>query len=225
MTKLDEFLKRSGSSEVIGKNFLFAKHLIMEAAGVSQHVAYAVNPTIRPVVRAIYFSDIGEMNFYTPSLDKESRVLDIIYRGPSTPDFLTALADDVYPSEDQPGQQVSICLVEEYGIAKSTKTESKPVSIDVEVHAVTPVVSCKYLESKPAADGSAAAAYQVTFKDGYQVVAKVETAGGEDLTKVSHTANEIVVDGFAIPINQIDFFRFIRLYKQASFNLDVLAGR
>lgn len=225
MKKLEGLLE---SKELVGKNFLFAKHKILESAGVVQYCAYVVNPTIKKVVKAIYFPEYGDLHFYAKD-DERPKLFELVYMGPAIPEFIEALKDDASPSEELPRVSYSFCCMEEYGIGRATGAAAEKVMLPVELAHMSPIKSFMYQrpmeqdEKLKSQASKAGGVYSLVFANGVAITVRIYTTRPEAaLKETSFDDHDIVVDDVRIPLDVEDYFKHIRLYRDAMFVLEDL---
>ncbi|MDG9918201.1 hypothetical protein N7645_15030 [Pseudomonas juntendi] len=221
MKKIDNFL---------GTNFLFAKHKTLEAGGLTQHIAYVVNPTIKKIVKGMVFPESGELQLFAKS-EKNPKRFELVYEGPAISEFMQCLRSDAFPSDDNPKMLSTFCCVEEYGIAKEKREEAKREILVVEVVERTPIVKFVHAGELSQAEkhddvaSKHAARYKVTYRDGLVIDLIIYTSGDPlQLEDVTFTADNVAFGGVEIPLSHPVLYKSIRLYRHATFDLDEMAA-
>lgn len=217
-------------NDLFGINFLFAKHKIMEAGGVVQHIGYVVNPTIKKVVKGLVFPESGELQLFAKDEKRPSR-FELIYEGPAISEFMQCLISDAFASEDNPRMLSTYCCVEEYGIGRETRSEAKREILTIEVVEKTKVA--KFVKARDLKDADKpddikhkhGAMYKLIYEDGLAVEIEIYTADDPArLEEIAINDFDVAVGGVEIPLSHPVLFKAMRLYRKGVFDRDELGA-
>lgn len=206
-------------------NFLFARAKIAETPGVSQYVAYAVNPAPVEIAKGFYFPDTGVLALH--AMHQSGKRLDAqpIYEGRATEPFREAVLDDAYRSDENPSVSVSYCVLEEYGLSRVQHLDEVPKhSLEIEFVELSEVVDFRFVEHMANTDdGKYRARYEVQFANDLTFPLDIQTVDDPALLEeVSHAPYALTVGGVVIDLD-MQIIRFLRLYRWGGFDRDLFA--
>ncbi|PJK31772.1 hypothetical protein CWC48_29910 [Pseudomonas sp. S10E 269] len=204
-------------------NFLFARAKIADTPGVSQHVAYAVNPAPVDIEKGFYFPATGVIAFHPMHTSGKRLHQQPVYEGRATEQFIEAVLADAYRSDDNPLVKVSYCVMEEYGAHRAQQLDEirkHSVQIEfIEQAEVADFIFIEFLSNTP--EGKHRAKYDLVFSNDIIIPLEISTADDPAfLEEVSFQDYSITVGGVVFSLDAT-IVRMLRLFSWGHFDRDV----